>query len=68
MKNPKRFDCVEMKREIQRRLRRESTGKVAEAVRRAQWKRAVSDPFLRSLLSAIASRATVAEEPLNRRA
>jgi hypothetical protein len=57
MKEPKAFDCVEMKRKIQAQLRREAAEMGEEAARKMQWQRALSDPIIGPVLRAITNRA-----------
>ncbi len=53
MKNPKEFDCVQMKREIQQRLLEEYSEMAPEEARRNQQQRIAFDPLLGSFLRAI---------------
>ncbi|MBM4049867.1 MAG: hypothetical protein FJ279_32630 [Planctomycetes bacterium] len=60
MKEGKDFDCVEMKWEIQRRIR-EEYGKLPEDdARRLQWEKVTADPFWKAFLAAVPVRRAVA--------
>jgi hypothetical protein len=56
MKEPKAFDCVEMKRKIQEQLRRGAAEMGEEEARKMQWQRALSDPIIGPVLRAITNR------------
>ena len=50
MKEPKDFDCVEMKHEIQKRLRAELEGRNEDEVRREQFEKALQSPVMGPVL------------------
>ena len=51
MKEKKAFDCVEMKWEIQRKLREQYAGLSEEEARRRQRKKIMADPVLARFLT-----------------
>jgi hypothetical protein len=53
MKRDKDFDCVEMKREIQRRICEEYGDLPEEEARRIQWEKLTADPFWKAFLAAV---------------
>lgn len=53
MKNPKEFDCVQMKREIQQRLLEEYSELSHEQIRLNQQRQIASDPVLGPFLQTI---------------
>ena len=62
MKKPKDFDCVEMKWEIQRRLREQYAGIPDEEARERQRQAIMSDPVLSPfLVKALAEPASAAK-------
>jgi hypothetical protein len=53
MKNPKGFNCVQMKWDIQQRLLKEFQGMDREEARRTQQERIAGDPLLRPFLERV---------------
>ena len=53
MKEGKDFDCVEMKWEIQRRIREEYSNIPEDDARRLQWEKVTADPFWQAFLAAV---------------
>ena len=54
MKNPKDFDCVQMKRDIQQRLLTEYSEMSPELARLSQQQQIASDPLLGPFLRTVA--------------
>lgn len=60
MSGAKRFDCVEMKWAIQRRLAEEMAGRTPDEVARLTWERVAADPILGPFLRAVGAEPPVA--------
>mgnify|MGYP001085787735 CR=1 FL=1 len=53
MKRAQDFDCIEMKWEIQRRIREEYGNLPEDEARRLQWEKLTADPFWKAFLAAV---------------
>ena len=56
MSKQKDFDCVQMKWEIQRKLREQYAGLPEEQARRLQWETVLADPFLGPFVARIVAK------------
>ena len=56
MRKDKVFDCVEMKWEIQRKIREKYAGLSEEKARQMQWEGVLADPILGPFLTKVRSR------------